>query len=627
MNQSKDNTNSVLGCAFILFGSTILGGIWIGYFLISDFNYWLLAFLSIISFHILKNARYIFIKPKKDTFYLGRQLCFICFPAFSNLIFLVIWYRIHNWSISALSAIITGWLISKGLQNTLFTHEYTYRDNPDDREVVDMSQYNPMQSHNLNLEGIRLAQEGSLKEALQKFEKAIEFNPIDPNPRISISNILISDGRFTEAEKQLLKALELKPSRENEQNLYNNLGNLYVSKKNFSKALEYYQKSISVYQSDEQIYVNLAQCLEQLGEWGEALKYFEYSNKCSVNQKATLGIRRIQERISRSEEMESILNAYKSEDYFFPKCGNLSLSEKEKKIIEVLDDSSTAFFIGAGISFPYPSCLLKASDILRVIYHFFYELDKVEISNILQINNEEEAYKKLCCELLGMKFDGIEADLCMLPFEPTFQALYDSFGSPVIRFVDLLKIGQPNIHHRMLALVLKNGHTVITTNFDQKIESALNDINIKILITDKDFQYAIDNSMYEGVLAKIHGDISDYGSLALTMSSVAAGSDRSMMVGDDIHTKKAEEQAQKIAPGTFLSIPKALWLQNILKQKKICVMGYSGSDAADTIAEECGSNIHTTCHNLLKHGQKIIKRGLFLNRKTKRNRITMFLLK
>jgi len=581
MNQHKDNTSSIFGCAFFIFSGTILGGIWIGTLLISDFNYWLLAFLSIIFIHILVNARYIFINPIKDTFYLGRQLCFISFPAFSNILFLIIWYQTYNWGISVSSAIVAGWLIYKGLQSSLFAHEYTYRDNPDNRETADMSQYNPMQSHNLNIEGIRLAKNGYFKEALLKFEKAIELNPIDPNPRICISNILIIDGRYTEAETQLLKALELNPTRENEQNLYNNLGNLNASKKNFLKAIEYYKKSISVYQPDEQIYVNTAQCLEQLGEWDEALKYFELSYQYSANQKAYLGTIRVKRRKTISAEMDRILNTLKSKNYLFPKCGNHSLSEKELRIIEVLNDSSTAFFVGAGISFPYPSCLLMASDILKIIFHINYELDKVEISNILQITNEKEAYKKLCCELAGVKFDSPEADFCILPFEPTFQVLFDSFGYPAIRFVDLLEIGKPNLHHRMLAQSLKKGHTVVTTNFDHKIENAIDDSNIKILISDKDFQHAIDNSWYDGVLAKIHGDISDYGSLALTMSGVAAGSDRSMIVGDDIHEKKAVEQAQQIDPGTFLSIPKALWLQNVLKKKKICVMGYSGSDAAD----------------------------------------------
>jgi hypothetical protein len=68
----------------------------------------------------------------------------------------------------------------------------------------------------------------------------------------------------------------------------------------------------------------------------------------------------------RSPEMEEILNSYQGININFPKCGTYSLSKNELKVIKTLNDSSIAFFVGAGISFPYPSCLPKAEDILLV---------------------------------------------------------------------------------------------------------------------------------------------------------------------------------------------------------------------------------------------------------------------
>ena len=104
---------------------------------------------------------------------------------------------------------------------------------------------------------------------------------------------------------------------------------------------------------------------------------------------------------------------------------------------------------------------------------------------------------------------------------------------------------------------------------------------MQILITDKDYQEAINNNRTNGVLAKIHGDIDDYNSLALTLQGVAATCDQSLYVGDDIDPKRAKQQFQWVFPRTTLSIPKALFLQRVLQDRKIVVMGYSGSDSFD----------------------------------------------
>lgn len=583
MNQVEDNVSSVSGCVILIFSGVIVGGFWIGLLLINNFNLWLISFGLIISIYVLRYARYIFIKPTLKSFYLGRQLCFLTFPSFSNIIFLFFWHQTHSWPISVASSIIIAWFISRGLQKTLFACEYTYRDNPQNRKISSIKNYtyyNPIQASQLNIQGIKLAKQGFYKEAQQNFEQAIELDPDNPNQRINISNILIRDGRFTEAESQLRKALQMSPTKPNEQNIYNNLANLSAAKKNYPEALTCYKKSIAVYKPDHEIYYNLALTLEQLGEWEEALHYFELSDKDPANKKAKLGKIRVEQRMKRSFEMTNVLNFNKDCNIVFPNCGNYSLLNDELKTIEALDNSPLVFFVGAGISFPYPSCLPIASDILKIIFHYLYEIDKKEISKVLKVSTEKEAYEKLCIEFEKTNAGAFNGSCC-LPFESTFQALYDSFGFPVVRFVDLLTNGKPNLHHHMLATAIEKGHTVITTNFDKKIEAAFKGSNLKVLISDKDFQCAIDNSLYDGLLAKIHGDISDYGSLALTMSGVAVGSDKSMYLGDDIDEEKGKQQLQQVCPRTFLSIPKALWLQNVLRQKKICVMGYSGSDKDD----------------------------------------------
>ena len=256
-------------------------------------------------------------------------------------------------------------------------------------------------------------------------------------------------------------------------------------------------------------------------------------------------------------------------------------------IKKILDrDNSLVFLAGAGISYPEPSCLPLASQITKNLFHIIYELEKNEIKQILNTDlncTEEQVYFQLCRDLLQANY--VSDDSCLLPFEPTFQALSDILGFPVIRFVDLLDAGEPNLHHRMLAYALHKGHSVITTNFDKQIErefaSCFPKETLKVLVTDKEYQEAIDTNQINGVLGKIHGDMNDYNSLALTLEGTSVTSDRTIYVGDDIDLPKARKQRWCIYPKTSLSIPKALFLQQILQTKATVVMGYSGSDDFD----------------------------------------------
>lgn len=439
----------------------------------------------------------------------------------------------------------------------------------------------------LNIQGIQLAKRGSYKEAHELFEQAIEMSPDLPHPRISLSNILLRDGRYSQAELQLKKALELNPDNKTQQDAWNNLASIRFEQKRYSEAIALLKKAISVYKPDHEIFYNIAISFEQLGEWEVALDYFNRSSEALTNSKAETGIKRVKQRMWQSRKMDQILNSYKGFDIEYPICGDGRLTSDELEKVEKVKDASLVFFVGAGISYPWPSCLPMASQMLRQVFHLIFELDKQEIYEILQISTEitkDEAYARLSRDLLGIPHE-VSDDKCSLPFEATFQALHDVLGFPVIRFVDLLKRGKPNLHHKMLAYALYKGHTVITTNFDKHIEYAYATCfpgeSLQILVTDKDYQESIDNNRTNSVLAKIHGDMDDYNSLALTLQGVAVSCDRTMYLGDDIDKEKGKQQLQWIHPRTALSIPKALFLQRVLQDRKIVVMGYSGSDIFD----------------------------------------------
>jgi tetratricopeptide (TPR) repeat protein len=220
-----------------------------------------------------------------------------------------------------------------------------------------------------------------------------------------------------------------------------------------------------------------------------------------------------------------------------------------------------------------------ASQVIDNIFHMFFCLDGNSIKQILDLtedSSEDQVYSKLCSDLWKQKH---------LPFEPSFQALFEIYGFSAIRFVDLLSGGEPNLHHKMLAYALHKGHSIITTNFDQQIERAFSSSfpgeNLKILITDLDYQEALDKQHFNGVLAKIHGDMKKYNSLALTTEQIAVSNDKTVWVGRDISPEKGKRQLGQVYPLSSLSVPKALFLQTIISTKSTVIMGYSGSDVFD----------------------------------------------
>lgn len=125
------NTPSYIFAGVIFLGSG-LGTLWVIYHIVvsstSVLSGDLLIFLIITYGYIFWNRRYIFVSPGDDPFLVGRQLAFLVFPSFANLVLMASWYFFRSWSKSVLIGLISGYLIGKLLQRTIFAHEYIYRD-------------------------------------------------------------------------------------------------------------------------------------------------------------------------------------------------------------------------------------------------------------------------------------------------------------------------------------------------------------------------------------------------------------------------------------------------------------------------------------------------------------------
>ncbi len=362
MVQPKEKSPVAIGCSSFIIGGATFGGIWVLIVLLTNFNGYLAGFIGILCAYVIRHARYIFIKSTGDEFLKDRQTCFLAFPCLSNILLFIIWHLSHNWTIAVITSIGVGWLITKALQISIFSHEYTYRNNPEKRVTKPLDKRFTkewMDASLMNSKGIMLATQGLFKEAQNMFEQAIEAEPDYPQARISLSNILLHNGRYSQAELQIEKAMELGLDDKNNQNALNNLANIRVAQKNYKEAIKRYEEAIAVYKPDHEIYYNLGIPYEQLGEWERALKCYQLSNDTHSNEKARAAASRIQQRMQRSQEICAILDSYSPLDIQYPEFGRHSLSEFEEKILKKISESPLIFFVGAGISYPYKYNRLK----------------------------------------------------------------------------------------------------------------------------------------------------------------------------------------------------------------------------------------------------------------------------
>ncbi|MFX0062785.1 MAG: tetratricopeptide repeat protein [Candidatus Hermodarchaeota archaeon] len=142
-----------------------------------------------------------------------------------------------------------------------------------------------------------------------------------------------------------------------------------------------------------------------------------------------------------------------------------------------------SFLVGSGISRDPPSNLASTQQIMEAIIRFGVPEEAINVI---------PSTKELRYEFLLQTFrDCYDRDLKLLEY----------FEQSI----------HPNLIHRFLARMLKDGHYVLTTNFDYLIERAigLDEPALRVVITRKDFEEHVNSAtiQQEGLLTvyKIHG--------------------------------------------------------------------------------------------------------------------------
>ena len=261
-------------------------------------------------------------------------------------------------------------------------------------------------------------------------------------------------------------------------------------------------------------------------------------------------VRNKKDRINSYDLLTTKRNIYNiKEETLFSK---MKLKEEEIPLNTIFNPNEKfTFLCGAGISMDAPTNLPSAREFGSCLIHLCAPDE--EIDNLLNLNT--------------------------LRYEMIVEEVKIAFDKD-LKFLDYFDLDMsPNIIHDFIATAIINGNNAITTNFDYMIESALKKIlesqnhsDIVPIITKHDYitfqdpNILIHEKKYP--VYKIHG----------SKKNIITGKDtKESLITTMSALGKNREEGETFAIESF----KKPATQNLLKDRTLVVMGYSGSDSFD----------------------------------------------
>lgn len=205
-------------------------------------------------------------------------------------------------------------------------------------------------------------------------------------------------------------------------------------------------------------------------------------------------------------------------------------------IANSINAGQSIIFCGAGISrdsgFPVVNELVPY--ILLTLCPSSQEVTDVGaiLKTITDAKQRQIRLKQIIAEKMGVSPEVIDKIINGLPFEAFMDILHDS--SSIEEILEIYDSGayyphvEPNTNHFMLANLVATGkvRTIVTTNFDQLIEKALEKVgkiaerDYDVFFRDEDFSrinWALDRCH----LIKLHGSIEDKQAMSVTLRQIA----------------------------------------------------------------------------------------------------------
>ena len=223
-----------------------------------------------------------------------------------------------------------------------------------------------------------------------------------------------------------------------------------------------------------------------------------------------------------------------------------------KELIE--KSKNLTFLVGAGCSIDKPSCQPAGRSMMYDIIN--YVLPNSEIPKITEITNKN-----------------------ILRFESLVEVVRDNLDKDLVLIDYYEQCNKPNVQHFFLAEMIKQGHFVMTTNFDFLIEHALIQSNIPKddiipIITKDDFLKYSDPTDYlrngKKMLIKIHGSTKNIITKKSTRDSLIATIQAFGSNKEGVNVFQVEAHKYSL-------------FEYITNNRTLIIMGYSGSDDFDIV--------------------------------------------
>lgn len=107
---------------------------------------------------------------------------------------------------------------------------------------------------------------------LDRWQKAVQANPKDPEAHFRLGNAYASNNDRDEAVLHWRMAINL---NENHLGAHNNLGALLAKEDSFDDALDYFKKALEIEPNSFPALANYAKCLKDVGRQEEAIYVYE----------------------------------------------------------------------------------------------------------------------------------------------------------------------------------------------------------------------------------------------------------------------------------------------------------------------------------------------------------------
>lgn len=399
------------------------------------------------------------------------------------------------------------------------------------------------------------------EKAIKKFEKATELDPLEKIAWYNLGTVHSKMGNHESAISAYKKAVEID---DDFFQTWNNIGMSYLTQKLFKESENAFDKAIEANADFPKPYFGKANIAHVKGDISGAVYLVNKAIELDPNYDL----------------------AYKLREILLAKVKNEPAANDIKPLFRELRNSiqskEVAVFIGAGVSSVYPTCFPIWSNYKNLIL--------------------QSLIKSVGAEAMpGFESKKFIDFLSTIKFKPEvfLELLAQEDQASLPKVLDILKTGEPNILHKLMAKLAASGlvRVFITTNFDCMLEKAFKEEGVEFttVISGNDFQEfgteglkyikrtsSPDRKKYLKLPPMVNAPGVQFGEgLRMILRENAEARFKNKVILIKLHGCVSDEKSIQMTltqTSTKLGETKIYSLRYILTQYNVFFLGYSGFD-------------------------------------------------